>query len=89
MTFKGEGLILYNGPIRELMQDEVDDFIMLELHRGFPVLRVNHGTGEVKLAVDGRDRAGNLRMRGLHDGKWHKIDIFREKSPTGAIVSIL
>ncbi len=60
---------------------------MLELHRGYPVLRVNHGSGEAKLAVDGRDRAGNLRMRGLNDGKWHKIDIFR-KGPV-SLISVL
>ena len=77
MTFKGEGIILYNGPIRELMTDEVEDFVILELRKGYPILRINHGTGEGKLQIDGRDRAGNLRMRGLNDGKWHKIDIFR------------
>lgn len=78
MTFKPNGLIMYNGPIRDLMDDEVEDFIILELRKGYPELRVNHGTGEVKLAIDGRDRAGNLRMRSLNDGKWHKIDIFRQ-----------
>ena len=59
------------------MADEVEDFVILELRKGYPLLRVNHGTGEAKLQIDGRDRAGNLRMRGLNDGKWHKIDIFR------------
>ena len=59
------------------MADEVEDFVILELHKGYPLLRINHGTGEAKLQIDGRDRAGNRRMRGLNDGKWHKIDIFR------------
>ena len=59
------------------MADEVEDFVILELRKGYPLLRINHGTGEAKLQIDGRDRAGNRRMRGLNDGKWHKIDIFR------------
>jgi len=40
------------------------------------VLRVNQGSGEARLAVDGRDRQGNLRVGKLNDGQWHRIDIF-------------
>ena len=60
------------------MEDEQDDFLVLQLKGGFPTLKINHGSGETKLTIDGRDRAGNLRMRRLDDGMWHKIDIFRE-----------
>ncbi len=60
------------------MEDEQDDFMVLQLKSGFPTLRINHGSGETKLTIDGRDRAGNVRMQRLNDGFWHKIDIFRE-----------
>ena len=42
------------------------------------MLRINHGSGEAKLVIDGRDSRGQLRMHKLNDGRWHRIDIVRE-----------
>ena len=78
VTRTKDGLILYNGPIRDLEPGEDKDFILLELRSGYPVLRANHGSGEAKLVIDGRDARGQLRMHKLNDGHWHKIDIHRE-----------
>ena len=56
--------------------NEREDFLLLEMRNGYPVLRVNHGSGEARLSVDGRDSQGRLRLRKLSDGKWHRIDVF-------------
>ena len=37
---------------------------------------MNQGSGEARLAVDGRDRQGRLRVGKLSDGEWHRLDIF-------------
>lgn len=77
MTRKQDGVIFYNGPIRSLSQDEDGDFILLELKGGFPELRIDHGSGERKLRLDGKDSAGIKQLNALNDGNWHRIDIFR------------
>jgi len=53
-----------------------EDFLLLELRGGYPELRVNQGSGEARLSVDGRDRRGRLRLGKLSDGQWHRVDIF-------------
>ena len=70
------GLILYFGPLTDRRNVIKEDFVLLELHGGYPVLRVNQGSGEASLAVDGRDRQGHLRLGKLSDGRWHRLDIF-------------
>ena len=35
--------------------DTREDFVLLELRGGYPVLRVNQGSYEARLAVEGRD----------------------------------
>lgn len=77
MTRKQNGLIFYNGPIRNLSPNEDPDFILLELRDGFPQLRVDHGSGERKLRIDGKDSAGIKQLNALNDGNWHRIDIYR------------
>ena len=60
----------------ELTESEPEDFILLELRGGYPLLRINRGSGEAKLTIDGRDRQGQLRLQKLNDGFWHRVDIF-------------
>jgi len=55
---------------------DVEDFMILEMKHGYPLLRVNLGSGETKLTVDGRDRHGDMRQNKLIDGHWHRVDIF-------------
>ena len=63
------------------MDEEIQDFFLLELRSGYPRLRMNHGSGEmVPLTVDGKDRQNRLRMQQLNDGNWHRIDIFRDEN---------
>ena len=76
MTTKDDGLILYQGPLTDLSKDDVEDFITLEMKNGYPLLRMNLGTGETKLTIDGRDRHGVVRQGKLSDGNWHSVDIF-------------
>ena len=76
LTNKSEGLIFYNGPQTELDQGDPKDFILLELTGGVPRLRINHGTGELALTIEG----SNPKL--LNDGTWHRIDIFRQKKVT-------
>jgi len=76
MTTEDDGLVLYQGPITELSEGDAEDFVILEMKRGYPLLRVNLGSGETKLTIDGRDRHGVVRQRKLSDGHWHRVDIF-------------
>ena len=76
ITTRESGLILYFGPLTDRRDVIKEDFVLLELHGGYPVLRVNQGSGEASLRVDGRDRQGHLRLGKLSDGRWHRLDIF-------------
>jgi len=71
------GLIFYNGPVEDLTPDIPRDFIALELVNGYPRLQIDHGTGAVKLEIDGKDAHGITRMNKLNDGRWHRVDIKR------------
>ena len=73
LTNKADGLILYNGPHGQPGQGEPRDFILLELSGGVPRMRINHGTGELSLTIQG----SNPKL--LNDGAWHRIDIHRTK----------
>ena len=76
MTTDDKGLVLYQGPITELSEGDAEDFVILEMKNGYPLLRMNLGSGETKLTVDGRDRHGVVRQKKLSDGHWHRVDIF-------------
>lgn len=76
MTTKDSGLVLYQGPIAELSEADAEDFMMLEMKNGYPLLRMNLGSGETKLTIDGRDRHGVVRQGKLSDGRWHRVDVF-------------
>jgi len=75
ITSHDSGLVLYFGLLRDNPDNIREDFLLLELRDGYPVLRVNQGSGEARLAVDGRDRQGLLRVGKLNDGEWHRLDI--------------
>ena len=83
ITDEPNGLLLYNGPIHDGSNTAVsadnqnEDFILLELRNSFPRLRINHGTGETTLEVDGKDKQKKQRIKGLSDNRWHRIDILR------------
>ena len=76
MTTEDDGLVLYQGPISKLSKGYAEDFVILEMKNGYPLLRLNLGSGETKLTVDGRDRHGFVRQNKLSDGHWHRVDIF-------------
>ncbi|XP_059485823.1 neural-cadherin isoform X5 [Neocloeon triangulifer] len=70
ITRKGDGLLLYNGPIVQPEPEEiiVSDFISLELERGQPRLLIDFGSGTLELKVK--------TNKGLDDGEWHRLDVF-------------
>ena len=80
---RAHGLIFYNGPTRatrdagggEWAGGGLADYIVLELHGGYPVLRVNHGSGEAKLEIDGRDAQRRRRLEPLNDGRGYRLTI--------------
>lgn len=69
--------MFYNGPVDKISPDHPKDFISLELRDGYPVLYINHGTGTLKLQLDGKGKDGITRMKGLDDGTWRRIDLIR------------
>ena len=77
VNFSANGLLFYNGPIQQLRSGTPKDFILLELRHGYPVLHINQGSGEARLALDGRDKQGLRRVDPLNDGRWHRLDVFR------------
>ncbi|XP_050307526.1 neural-cadherin-like isoform X2 [Anthonomus grandis grandis] len=70
VTRKGDGLLLYNGPIVPPEKDEVmvSDYIAIELERGYPRLLLDFGSGTLELRVKTK--------KTLDDGEWHRLDIF-------------
>ena len=66
MTRHDDALVMYHGPITDQLQpDQAADFILLELRNGFPMLRVDHGSGLMLLLLlllldqpSGTDRVG-------------------------------
>jgi len=79
---------MYLGPLTFSPDNNREDFFLLELRGGYPVLRVNHGSGEARLSVDGRDRRGHLRLGKLSDGRWHRLDVFINRQVGSLITSL-
>ncbi|XP_065207824.1 neural-cadherin isoform X2 [Planococcus citri] len=79
-TRKGDGLLLYNGPIVAPEPEEIllSDFISLELDRGQPRLLIDFGSGTLELKVKTK--------KSLDDGDWHRIDIFWDTENVRLIV---
>ncbi|XP_064467310.1 neural-cadherin-like isoform X1 [Ornithodoros turicata] len=80
MTERPNGLLLYNGPISSPDPGEivVQDFISLELNNGRPRLLLDFGSGTAELYVDVEET--------LHDGTWHRLDIFWDRQSTRLMV---
>jgi len=51
ITSRDSGLILYFGPLTNSRNNNGEDFLLLEMRGGYPVLRVNQGSGEARLAA--------------------------------------
>nr|XP_046911229.1 neural-cadherin-like isoform X3 [Dermatophagoides farinae] len=80
MTRTPSGLLFYNGPMGEPIEGEykITDFISLELQRGNPRLLIDFGSGTAELTVH--------PIGDLHDGEWHRIDIFWTKETARILV---
>lgn len=66
VTEKSSGILFYNGPTSK---EGSSDLILLQLRDGKPLLNINLGGGTVTLEV--------MNSPALNDGRWHKVDIFR------------
>jgi len=70
ITTQDNGLLLYNGPVTN--DFVVTDYLSLELSGGYPILKVDHGSGVKILSLTAQNGASKLS-----DGKWHHINIIR------------
>ena len=80
MTRTPNGLLFYNGPMGEPIEGEykITDFISLELNRGNPRLLIDFGSGTAELTVH--------PIGDLHDGEWHRIDLFWSRETARILV---
>ena len=52
MTRHDNSVIMYHGPLTDSLQPgQATDFILLEMRNGFPMLRVDHGSGSFSLLL--------------------------------------
>ena len=65
------GLVFYFGPMSYIPKLGIQDFMALELEKGYAVLYVDYGTGTVKLYQ---------KEIKLTDGKSHRIDVYWTKN---------
>ena len=65
------GLVFYFGPMSYSPKLEIQDFMSLEIQKGYPVLYVDYGTGTVRL---------ERKEVKLTDGKSHRIDVYWTKT---------
>jgi len=46
MTQHDNAVIMYHGPVTDLLQPgQISDFLLLEMRNGYPLLRIDHGSG--------------------------------------------
>src|SRR6218665_876369 len=76
VTTKENGLVLYHGPMKDLVFGEAEDFLLLQLHNGYPFVRVNFRSRQTKVTTKPRDQSVQLKLTKLNDGHWHRVDIF-------------
>lgn len=74
------GLVFYFGPMIYSPKLAVQDFMSLELQKGYAVLLVSYGTGTVRL---------DQRQIKLTDGKSHRIDIYLLKTVRALYVTFV
>ncbi|KAL3856809.1 hypothetical protein ACJMK2_011526 [Sinanodonta woodiana] len=79
LTQQSNSLIFYNGPFGIIGDTDPVDYISLQLKNGYPYLEINQGTGTLPLVLNGLDSQKKLQMSPFDDGKWHRIDIIRDK----------
>lgn len=65
------GLVFYFGPMIHSPKIGIQDFMALELQRGYAVLYMDYGTGTVRL---------DQKQIKLTDGKSHRIDVYWTKN---------
>lgn len=83
-----DGLLFYNGPVINKPVNSERDYILLELINGYPQLSIDHGTGELILTLNGKDKSNNLIINKVNDGKWHRVDIIRNKQVSFFVVAV-
>ncbi|XP_071179939.1 neural-cadherin-like isoform X3 [Mytilus edulis] len=72
ITSSDNGLIMYNGPVSDNFQPQ--DYMSLELAGGYPILKIDQGSGVQTLSINSNSLNGGSK---LSDGKWHHINIRR------------
>ncbi|XP_064640913.1 neural-cadherin-like isoform X2 [Lineus longissimus] len=78
VTSQDVGLILYDGPVRDPAGSIPPDFIAIELIGGYPKVTINHGSGSGSVLFDGKLQNGTQQIPKQSDGKWHRLDVFRQ-----------
>lgn len=75
-TKDANGLLFYAGPTSpiEVGQDDVYDFVALELHKGKVYVSVCLGNRDDVL------RIGVESSASLNDGKWHHVQVYRNET---------
>lgn len=74
-TRNANGLLLYAGPTShvEVGQDDVFDFLAIELVRGRIYVSVSLGNRNDVLSL-------SIPSHGLNDGKWHHLEVYRNET---------
>lgn len=72
ITSSDNGLLMYNGPVSDNFQPQ--DYMSLELAGGYPILKIDQGSGAQTLSINSNSLNGGNK---LSDGKWHHINIRR------------
>ncbi|KAM6977861.1 LOW QUALITY PROTEIN: neural-cadherin [Aplochiton taeniatus] len=67
ITEEPDGLLLYSGPLAQLLPWDQEDFMAMELIGGTPTLKINHGSGTLVLQLP-----GNVNVA---DRRWHRLDV--------------
>lgn len=80
MTRTSNGLIMYNGPMIRPDPGVLvnSDFVSLELFNGKPRLLVDFGDGTAEVTVN--------TLGDLHDGEWHRLDVFWDRERIRLVV---
>uniref|UniRef100_A0A8C4YYS6 Si:ch211-186j3.6 n=1 Tax=Gadus morhua TaxID=8049 RepID=A0A8C4YYS6_GADMO len=67
ITEQVDGLLLYSGPLAQLLPWDQEDIMAIELIDGTPTLKINHGSGTLVLQLP-----GNVNVA---DRRWHRLDV--------------
>ncbi|XP_074646658.1 neural-cadherin-like [Tubulanus polymorphus] len=78
VTLEATGLLLYSGPRKTPKNEDLTDFIAIDMTNGYPRVTINHGSGRASGTIDGKDKDNILKINPINDGKWHRLDIYRK-----------